>query len=251
MRYIVIIFLCTAHVCSAQETYHNEEFGFIINIPSLWHISLEDEWTNKVEATLEQLYTSKSLCMLNPEGVAAPDVPCIIVFGQETEGVTTSEAIASVKKIGEKMLISCAESLAKQLLGKNIRQYQKVDTFYDYDSSKYLAKSRILYKHNYEENIYFMVARAKFVGLQRVVDFRGYWKGKRHEEFQNLFNEVIDSFDFDPDAKPKGVLDSVPQEIKEASNLSKEKTFNRIWKWGGIVLTIWIVLGVAKILLDR
>jgi len=55
VRYVVIVFLCTASVCLAQETYHNEEFGFIIDTPSEWRVSLEDEWSDKVKTAFYTL----------------------------------------------------------------------------------------------------------------------------------------------------------------------------------------------------
>jgi len=238
VRYVVIVFLCTASVCLAQETYHNEEFGFIIDTPSEWRVSLEDEWSDKVKTAFKLLYTSKPLCILYPSGIKTTDAPCIIVFGQKTREVTTPELIELIKNTGEKMLTSHAEDLAKGLLGKKFKQYREIDAFYDYNSSRELATASIFYKHNNEDNVYFIVARAKFIGLQRVIDFRGYWKGDDPDRFQAVFDEVIDSFDFDPEAKPSG-------------NLSKEQKFDRILKWGGTILTISIILGFIRILSGR
>lgn len=230
MRYLIIIFLCVTSVCLAQETYHNEEFGFTIDIPSEWHISFEDEWSDKVKIALEQLYLSKVLFMLNPSGVKAPDAPCIRAFGQ-MGGMKTHLRIAYVKKNGQRVLTSRMENAANEVLGQKIKQYRKIDTFYDYDSSRNLAIAKLIYKHNDEKNTHFVLTRAMFIGLQRVVNFQGYWKGVEPEEFWQVFREVVDSFRFEQDVKVK------------------EESFNRILKWGSIILTISIILGFVKMLL--
>lgn len=253
MRHFTIVLLCFSSLCLAQEKYHNEEFGFTIEAPSGWQLRLEDEWSDKVKAVLKKHYFSSSnLLILNPSGTKTLNVPSIIVHGIKLKRTTTSEAIADLKKNGRNGMISSAENIARyDVLGKKINQYRKIDTFYDYNSSKNLAIAIILYQHEDEENTHFMAATAKFIGLQRVIDFRGYWKGDDPEEFQKVFDEVINSFEFDQDAKPKGILGAVPQEIKEVGRLSKEQKFNRIWKWGGAILTISIILGFIKMLLGR
>ncbi len=81
--------------------------------------------------------------------------------------------------------------------------------------------------------------------------FRGYWKGDNPEEFEEIFDKVVNSFKFDSEAKPKGLLGAVSQEIKEISTLSKEQKSKRIWKWGGTILTILIIIGIVKRLLVR
>ena len=254
MRYLaVVLFLCATSVCLAQETYHNNEFGFTIDIPSQWYATTENDWSDKIKAVLKKHYgNDPPLLILNPLGTETLKIPSIMVTGIQLKKTTTSEAIAGLKKNGRDMMISCAGYIAKyDVLGKKLDQYRKIDTFYDYDSARKLAIAKILYQHKNEVNTYFTAAKAKFIGLQRVVDFDAYWKGDDPEEFQVVFNEVIDSFEFDKDARPKGILGRVPQEIKEVSGLSKEQKFRRILKWGSILLTISIILGFVKMIFSR
>jgi len=246
MRNILIIFLFTASVCLAQESFHNDEFGFTIEMPVGWNISFENEWSNEVKDSLERVFDGKTLLMLNPSDVKAPKTPCIQVQGRKLQKTTTSEAINTLKHTGEEFMTYSAEYLAESLLGRNVNQYDKMDTFYDYDSSRKAAIAKILYQHK-REDIYFLSARAKFIGLQRVIDFRGYWEGDDPESFWQTFNEVIDSFEFDQDARPGGILGAA----KEIGDMSKEQKFNLIWKWAGIILTISIIIGIARYVLGR
>lgn len=247
MRNILIIFLCTASVCLAQESCHNDEFGFTIDIPSGWYMTSENEWSDKVKKVLEKRYSSGNLLILNPSGIEPLRFPSIIVQGIKLKRTTTSEAIADLKNNGKERLTKHTGYMAKyDLLGKKINQYSKTDTFYNYDSSRKMAIAKILYEHN-KEGTYVLVTMAKFIGRKRVVDFRGYWKGDDPEGFWQTFNEVIDSFEFDQDAKPGGIFG----EAKEFSDMSKKQKFNLIWKWGGIILTISIIIGITRYVLGR
>lgn len=248
MRNVLIVILCTASVCLAQENYYDDEFEFTIGIPSQWYATTENEWSGKVEGVLKKHYwSSKPLLILNTLDTEILNIPSIIVTGIKLERTTTFEAIADLKKNGHDRMISSAENIAKyDVLGKKIKQYRQIDTFYDYNSSRKFAVAKILYQHK-DEDIYFLSAMVKFIGRQRVIDLRGYWSGVDPEEFWQVFTEVVDSFEFDQDAKPRGILG----EIKEISHLSKEQKFNRIWKWGGTILTISIILGFVKMFLGR
>lgn len=251
MRLLITSFfiLIAGSICLAQEKYHNDEFGFTLEIPVGWNISLENEWSDEVKASLRRLYESKTLLMLNPSGVKALKTPCIQVQGKRLQRSTTSEAIADLKKTGKKYVTAGADYVAHCFLS-NIKQYNQADTFYDYDSSKKLAIAKILYQ-NKNDSTYFLSASATLVGLQRVIEFNGYWKGDDPESFWQIFNEVIDSFEFDKDTAPKGLITAVPQEIKEISKMSKPVTPARIMKWVGWILGILIIIGVIKTIFFR
>jgi len=252
MRIFLIAILCTSSVCLAQETYHNEEFGFTINIPSKWYASFEEEWPDKLKNALELLYFTKKplLLMLNPLGTKIGKPPCIHIEGIRLKRKTTSEVIAILKRTGREKIKNEARAWAEILLGKKFYQYREIDTFYDYNSSRKLGIAKILYEHKINET-YFLSAIATFVGRQRRVDFSGYLKGDNPEEFWQVFMEMVDSFEYDPDAAAKGGLGKITREIKEVGGLSKEQKFNRILKWGGIILTISIILGFARMFLRR
>jgi len=252
MRIFLIAILCTSSVCLAQESCHNDEFGFTINIPSKWYASLEEEWPDKLKNALELLYFTKKplLLMLNPLGTEIGKAPCIHVEGIKLKRTTTSEAIAILERTGREKITNEARAWAEILLRKKFNQYREVDTSYDYNSSGKLGIAKILYEHKINET-YFLSAIATFVGRQRRVDFSGYLKGDNPEEFWQVFTEVIDSFEFDPDAAPKGGLGKITEEIKGVGGLSKEQKFNRILKWGSIILTISIILVFVKMLLGR
>lgn len=240
MRYLIVFFLC-ASACLAQGTHHNDEFGFTLEVPVGWNISFEDQWSDKVKWALEKLYSNKTLLILNPPGVEIAKSPCIHVQSIKLKRTTTSEAIADLKKNGKERLTKHTEYMAEDMLGRKINQYSKMDPFYNYYSSRYLAIARILYEHN-EDSTYALVAMAKFIGRQRVVDFSGYWKGDDPKGFWQAFNEVIDSFEFDQDAAPKGLITAVP---------SGPITLMRVMKWFSWILGILIVVGIAKALLFR
>jgi len=243
MRYFIVIIFCITSVCLAQETYHDEDYGFTIDIPSNWYISFDDEWPDEVKSALEQHYLSKALFMLSPLGVEVPYSPCIRVFG----GIGTKNTnlrTTYVEKNGKRMLTSKMKSMIDELLEGDVKQYHEIDTYYDYDSSKYLAIAKTLYKHN-EESTYFMVTSAKFIGQPQGIDFQGYWAGIEHEEFWQVFSEVVDSYRF-------GQVSEVVDSLKFGTEpKSKEEVVNQIWKWGGIILTISIILGFTKKLLGR
>lgn len=249
MRYIMIFTLCAVSVCLAQENYHNDEFGFTLEVPVGWNMSFENEWSDEVKASLGRLYESKTLLMLNPSGVKAFKTPCIQVQGKQLQKMTTSEAIADLKKTGKKHVTAGADYVAHCFLS-NIKQYNQTDTFYDYDSTKKLAIAKILYQ-NKNDNTYFLSATGMFIGLQRVIEFNGYWEGENPEEFWQVFKKVTDSFAFDQDTAPKGLITSVPQEIKEISKMSKPESSMRLMKWVGGIIGILIVAGVVKALFFR
>jgi len=237
MRIFLIAILCTVSVCLAQESYHNDEFGFTIEVPAGWNISFEDQWSDEVKVFLEKLYSNKTLLVLNPPGVEIAKPPCVHVQGMQLKRKTTSEMIAYLKRYGKERLTKHTGYMAEDMLGRKINQYSRMDTFYNYDSSRKAAIAKILYKHN-ERGTYVLVTMAKFVGRRRVVDFSGYWKGDDPESFLPIFNEVVDSFEFDHDTAPKG-------------SISEPITLRRVMKWGSIILTVSIILGFARMFLRR
>jgi len=129
-------------------------------------------------------------------------------------------------------MIKYLEETAEKLLGEQYKQYRRIqkEDYYNYDKSKKCIIAKILFYH---DGIYFLPAESKFLGDGRTVEFRGYWKGENPEKFWSIFKDVTGSFVFDSGAK------------------SKEPTFNRIWKWVGIILTISIILGFVRMLLAR
>jgi hypothetical protein len=246
----MIFILCSVSACLAQEKYHNDEFGFTLETPEGWNISFENEWSDEDKDSLKRLFEGKTLLMLNPSGVKAPKVPCIQVQGRKLERTTTSEAIADLKETGKKHVTYSAEYLAQSIFGKKIGQHNQIDTFYNYDSTKKLAIAKILYQ-NKNDNIYFLSVTGMFIGLQRVIEFNGYWKGENPEEFWQVFKKVVDSFAFDQDTAPKGLITSVPQEIKEVSNMPRPVASMRLMRWVGGIIGILIVAGVVKVVFFR
>ena len=243
MRYFIIFLLCITSVCLAQENYHDDEFSFNFEVPSGWNISFENEWPDKLKAALERAYATKTLLLLTPSDRKPSEMPLIQIQGKELKRTTTYEEIESIKKKHSKDMISSAEYTALAKLGLKRKQYRQIDTFYNYDSSRKFAIAKILYQHR-NEDVYFLSAIAKFIGLQRVIDFRGYWRGEDPEEFWQVFNKVTDSFEYDKDA-------AAPFSSSfEGRNLS-EKMLNKVIKWGGIILTISIILGLVKMSLGR
>jgi len=244
MRLLTFIFLlCISTVCLAQENYHNEEYGFSIDVPSQWHISFENEWTDEIKATLVKLYNSKTLLMLNPSGIKPADIPCIQIQGKFLENVTPSQVILLIKKTGAKQMPKDANYLAKDILGTKLEQYQQIDQFYNYNTSKNLAMAKVLYKRN-NENVYFLSARAKFIGSQSVIDLRGYYDGNSPEQFWKVFNDVVDSFKFD-----KGAVSKKTSE--ELSYETGKKFIGLISKLTTWLLIVLIVLWILKKVLVR
>ncbi|MBC8392719.1 MAG: hypothetical protein H8E17_09180 [Deltaproteobacteria bacterium] len=242
MRFILFVICGVASICFAQETYRNEEFGFTIDVPSNWYINFDKEWPVEVKTALKQKHAGKFLFMLNPLGVKASDSPCVRVLG----GLGTSKInfrAAYIKKNGKRMLTSSLKHMADELLGSNIKQYHEVDTFYENDPSRQLAIAKILYKQN-DPNTYFMVTSAKFYGRPRSVNFQGYWSGVEHEDFWQVFTEVIGSYKFDK----YSITIDFPLFDKDAD--PKEKVFI-LWKWAGIILTISIAIGILRMLFFR
>lgn len=245
MRYFIIILLCTTSVCLAQESYHDDEFGFTFEIPSEWSITLEDEFSDKVKNGFKKHYSSKTLLMLNPPDIEAPKTPFILIQGKKLIRSTTSEAIATLKKTGKEEMTKSAEYLAKGGLGRKANRYRQIEVFSDYNSSKKLAIAKILYQHK-NDNTYLLAARAQFVGLQRVIDFQGCWRGDSSQQFWQDFNDVVDSFEFDQDTAPKNLITAIPQEIKEMIALPRQAKGRPILKWIGYIIGTAIVLSIIK-----
>lgn len=244
MRHFIIVLLF-ASTCFAQERYYQEEFNFSVNIPEGWYHSLEEDWPESTKKILKRIYTSKTLLMFNPLNATPSEIPCIQIQGKVMEHSTTSQIIDHLKIDGEDKLVSSAEYLAKDTFGKKINGFQKVDTFYDYNSQNHRAIAKIVFKNPETGNL-FVSARAKFIGARRAVDLRGYWTGQNPDEFWGLFNEFVDSFEFDPEAKVKIGIGGISQEVSDIKEISPEAGLRRIFKWGGIILGVLIVLGIFK-----
>ncbi len=249
-KFVLIVILSVSSLAFAQDEYHDDEFGFTIKAPSGWNITFKDQLSAKGKESLKKAFSNEVLLMIHPPDTEPPKNPCILFNCRKLVRTTTSEAIADLKKLGNEALMKSTRFLGWMLLGRKEKQYTEIDEFYDYDSSLYRAVSKVLYQHN-QDGSYALCAKAKFIGLQRVTSFSAYWKGDDPEEFWQVFTEVIDSFEFDDDARPKGILGTVPQEIKEVSKLSSQEMFKRVWKWIGIILPVLIVLGFVKMALSR
>ena len=249
-KFVIIVILSVSSLAFAQDEYHDDEFGFTIDIPSQWYATSENEWSDEVKSDLKRS-GSNPILLINPSRINSLKPPCISVHGIKLKRTTTSEAIANFRKNGKEILNKSTKYSAMIALGPKFKEYSKIDLFYHYDSSRCMALAKKLYQHNYDRSNYFMAAMAKFIGRQRRVEFDGYSEGQEPDQFWQVFTEVIDSFEFDADAKPKGILGTVPQEIKEVSKLSSREMFKRVWKWIGIILPVLIVLGFVKMALSR
>lgn len=242
---IVIIILFASSLTLAQDEYHDDEFGFTVNASAGWQISTEDQWTDKTKTFLKNYYVNKTILMINPLGIEPLKNPCIQIQGKILDRTTTSEAIGHLKDKGEEVMLKYTRYVAEDFLGKKLKEYSEIDEFYDYDSKRSLAIAKVVYKNN-KNDTYALTAMAKAIGLQRVIDFRAYWKGENPEDFWQVLTEVINSFNFDTDTIPKRGLGKIARDIKEVDNLSKVEKVSRIWEWAGIILTISIVLYFIK-----
>ena len=233
MKYTVFIFLFAASICLAQE-YHNEEINFTIDVPSGWNISFEDQWPDKLKADIEK-YNIKPLFVIDSSENRSSR---IIVFGNEEGKGQFSFSMAQrfAEKNAKNMMTS--DILAKELLGQDARQYRKIDSFYDYDSSKHLWLAKIIYEDKNDEASRFITSWAMVFTSKKKIEFRGYSKDRFPEEFWKTFQDVVDS-----------VKVGSSYSVKE--NLSSENMLKTVIKWGGILLTISIILGFIKILLGR
>lgn len=244
MKNLVLLVFCVTSFCLAQETYYNEEYRFTVDIPLNWDISLEDEWPEELKTTLKGYYLSKAICMLNPSGIEISSSPCIRVFGGLEDGKSRFRSNYIIQN-GEKILTRSINNTVNEVTGDKIKQYRKVDSFYDYDSSKSLIMANILYKHNKNDS-YFIVTIAKFFGRAQSISFQGFSSGNDHEEFWQLFKEVVNSYKVKL-IRPK-TTDST--KIEQDAELQEEKS-NQIWKWGGAILGILVILGFVKMFLFR
>lgn len=234
MRYLAILLLC-ASACLAQQTQHNEEFGFTITIPSGWQIVFEDEWSFKVKDKLEEQYVSKPLFLLKPANVEISD-SCIMVFGRKVDEEVSSLATAFVEQSAEKMMTS--DMLAKEILGPDIETYQKVNSSYDRNSSENLSIARVIYQDENDQGRKFITAWAKFFVDKKDINLRGYSKSKPPDQFWSIFRDVVGSV-------------YISSHDVSGKNISSEGMLNQVMKWGGIILTISIILGIAKIIFAR
>lgn len=239
MRNLILLFLCATSFCLAQETYYNEEYRFTIDIPLNWDISLEDEWSDEIKTTLKGHYLSKAICILNPSDIEISSSPCIRVFGGSAKKKTHFRSNYIIQD-GEKILTRSINNTVNEVIGDKIRLYRKVDSFYDYDSSKSLIMANILYKH-VKEDSYFIVTGAMFFGRAKTINFQGFSLGNDHEEFWRLFKEVVNSYKVKL-IRPKMTGST---EIEPDTKLTEEKS-NQIWKWGGTIFGILVILGFVK-----
>ena len=134
MRYFGFVFLLfLTSICLAQETYHDEGFGFTIKAPSGWQLRLEDEWPDKIRNYLKKRYESKTVAILNQLDAETMEAPCIRIRGKFLKKTTTSEAIATIKAKGKEQLVSAASLTLMYVLGREYKQYNQVDTSYNYN----------------------------------------------------------------------------------------------------------------------
>ncbi len=247
--FLTLIFIFVSNAFS--KDYINEQYGISFNLPDDWKVvDYEDLSPEKQQRLKENYKQSQTLVIC---GIKRPDRwnrTTVIVQYQNFKDIGFRDAIRELKsEHGKTMMISLAKLLALDTVGGRLRSYHIVESDSDFDNDRSMAFGKVYYQDRDKSDFVAMVF--KLLVKDGIVTLQSFSFGTEVDTFEETIGEIIDSFEFDPDAKPKGVLGSVPQEIKDVSNLSKEKTFNRIWKWGGIVLTIWIVLGLAKMLLDR
>ena len=211
--------------------YSNEELDFSIDIPSGWTINLQDQWPEEFKGDLQKHFIRQPLFILKPSDVDISD-SCIMVFGKKIDSKRPGIAKALFDQNAEKTMTSDTD--AKRILGEEINNYRKIDTYYYHEPTTNLYTANVIYEHENEKNTTFITVEATFLKSQKRITLQGYSKSINPEEYWTNFQNVVDSVQF-------GIKDFAAEQL----------TFDGIWKWAGIVLTVLIVLGILKMLFFR
>jgi len=247
--FLPLIFIFVSNAFS--KDYINEQYGISFSLPDDWKVVDYEDLSSEKQQRLKKNYKqSQTLAIC---GIKRPDRwnrTTVIIQYQNFKDIGFRDAIRELKsEHGKKMMISLAKLLALDTIGGRLQSYHIVESDSDFDNDRSMAFGKVYYQNRDKSDFVAMVS--KLLVKDGIVTLQCFSLGTEVDTFEKTIGEIIDSFEFDPGAKSKGISGAIPQDIKEVGNLSKEQKFNRILKWGGIIVTISIILGFVKMLLAR
>lgn len=246
---LTLIFIVVSNAFS--KDYMNEQYGISFSLPDDWKVTDYEDLSPEIQQKLIRLY--KQSQTLGVCGIKKPDKwnrTTMIIQYQDFKNVGFRDAMRELKsEHGKEMMITLAKLLALDTMGGRLRSYHIVESDSDFDKDRDMAFGKIYYQTRDKSD--FVAKVSKLLVKDGIVTLQCFSLGTEVDTFEKTIGEIIDSFEFDPGAKSKGISGAIPQDINEVGNLPKEQTFNRIWKWVGIILTISIILGFVKMLLAR
>lgn len=238
MKYVyILIFILFSSLSSfAQEEYYNDSLGFGFVVPQGWELSFQEDWPEEIRTDFRFMGSTDFLC--NPENIELLKFPFIWIEAVQ-ESVRDKEGF-----ISEVYLLSRLDVDKMNLPGRSDR-FVKVDTHYE-KVNNHIALAMSVYRKS-RTSRKTVIARAHFVGTDNYLVVRGFWTAETHEQVWAIYNDVIDSFKYNPEMSAS-ISERIENEIEE---MTPVKGISLIWKWAGIILTISIVVGIAKWMFGR
>lgn len=244
-----LIFVFVSNTFS--KDYINEQYGISFSLPDDWKVVGYKDLSPEKQQRLKKNYKqSQTLAIC---GIKRPDRwnrTTVIIQYQNFKDIGFRDAIRELKSDhGKKMMISLAKLLALDTIGGRLQFYHIVESHSDFDNDRSMAFGKIYYQNRDKSDFVAMVS--KLLVQDGIVTLQSFSLGTEVDTFEETIGEIIDSFGFDPDAKPKGGIGKITQEMKETGKLSGHQKLKRVLKWGSIILTVLIILGFVKMLLAR
>ena len=227
--------------------YTNEEYGVHFVLPDHWKvIDYEDLPLEKQQRLDKRHHPFKTLAICGFRNHDGPDLTQIFIHYRRFDRVTFSEAKKRIKtEFIQKMMITSAKTNVTDVIGREVKQYRIFEKKCGLIKSANRLYGLVHYKGYDRPEIIAM--EVKFLCKDGWVGLGCFSRGSETENFVDSINKIADSFQYD------GSSTVVKNEMseEEASRLSREQTADNIWEWGGIILTILIVLGFIKMLFFR
>lgn len=234
--------------------YTNEEFGIHFVLPNHWKAVDFGDLPLEKQQKLDRLYHPfKTLVISGLKDQNGLLLSRIIIQYRKYEKSSFEKAKNLIQtEFGKEMMMTSAKLNAEDVVGREIKQYNIVEIKCDFIESTNRAYGIVRYESSDKPNLIAMAA--KLLCKDGVVNLRCFARGAEADGFVDIVDSIADSFQYNGSSN---VVTNETSQMntemseEEAARVSREQTAKSIWKWVGIILTISIVLGFAKMLFAR
>lgn len=243
--YVITLTLTIASITNVfGMDYINEEYGIHFVLPGNWKvidfIDLPLEKQKKLNR-ITRPFNTLSISSYKEEN--GQDSSQIIIQYRKFENSTFEKAKRFIQtEHGKELLITSAKGHVEE--SQKIKLYKVVETESDFVNSANRGYAIVHYESNGRPDLIGMVV--KILVKDGVVNLRCFARGSETGEFVDTVNNIADSFQYNGYGFSQGTVFSDDDEA-----YSDEQTAKQIWKWGGILLTVSIILGFIKMLFFR
>lgn len=233
------------------KSYDNDEYGIHFTLPDHWEVIDFESLPLEKQQGLNRLYRPfKTLAICKLKDQSNLLLSQVIIQYRGFEKVTFSEAKKYIQsQDAEKRMITSAEINVSDVIGRDIKKYRLVETKCDFVKSANGLYGIVRYEGN--DTLKVIGAEVKFLCIDGWVNLCCFSRGSEADRFVDTVNEIADSFQYDDNVLEGREISDEVSESSASDNYVRKQTFKAIWKWGGIILIISIVVGILKMLFFR